>query len=150
MTGTSSAHVERRLHDFFDGVLQLSPAQVRALCSVDRTSTTSSLAFSLHPDRLDAVSAGRWTRRHDQLAVLAHERARQCAARLAPFGARRRLRAVLEDAALVVLSDSCRQPVLPASLRLRLEAPWRTALGVGPSARPLPVTAGAERDAVAQ
>ena len=69
---------------------------------------------------------------HETLACEVKNTARALADRLAPFGRRRRVARVLEDAALAVLSEADPVGSLPSSLRDRLAAPWTEAVGIGP------------------
>lgn len=121
-----------RLRGFFCEAAGLSTEQVRRLRQVPRARTTTHLAFEVHPDRLDAVSAGRWTRGHDLLAAEAQRSARACAARLAPLGRRGHVATVLENAALVVITDTHVDTTLPPALRARLAAPWIEVTGACP------------------
>jgi len=126
-----------RLRGFFDEVASLSGDQVQRLRQVPRARTTNHLAFDLHPDRLDAVSAGRWTRGHDLLAAEAHRRARAAARHLTPLGRRGVLAKVLENAALGAITDSHPDTVLSPALRTRLVAPWVEVMGSFPGGRRL-------------
>lgn len=126
-----------RLRAFFCQADGLPQEQVRLLRQVPRGRTTTHLAFEVHPDRLHAVSAGRWTRGCDVLAAEAQRSARACAARLAPLGRRGHLATVLENAALVVITDTHADTALSPALRARLAAPWTEVVGVAPGEKRL-------------
>lgn len=121
-----------RLRGFFCEAAGLTDEQVRRLRQIPRGRTTTRLAFEVDPGRLDAVSAGRWTRGHDLLAAEAQRGARACAARLAPLGRRGHLATVLENAALVVMTDTHGEATLSPALRERLAAPWIEVTGTAP------------------
>ncbi len=132
MDGQAMVLAGERLDEFFDEVAALSSDQVRRLRQVPRARITNHLALELHPDRLEAVSAGRWTRGHDFLAADARRRARTAACHLAPLGRRGVLAKVLENAAMVVVTDTHPETVLSHELRARLVAPWEHATGASP------------------
>ena len=113
-----------RLDQFFLCVAALPQEQMQQLAGLSRSSSMKRLTFDLHPDRLRAVSEGRWTRGHDLLAAEAQRRARAISRHLAPMSKRGALARVLENAALVSITDSHPDTVLPAELRACLLGPW--------------------------
>lgn len=130
MDGTDVLPRER-LAAFFLALRALDAAQVDALQR--SPGRLSRRALELDPDFLDAVASGRWTAQHDDLAHEVHENARSAAGDLTGLLHRRALTAVIEDAALVVLSDCDPVPVLCPELRRRLAGPWLYATGCDPS-----------------
>ena len=122
----------QRVRQFFAFVSSLPPAQVSALSQLPRGRAVTRLGLGVDPAYLTAVASGAWTQVHESLACEVKNSARAVADRLAPFGRRRRMARVLEDAALAVLSEADPAGSLPSSLRDRLAAPWTEAVGICP------------------
>ena len=122
----------QRVRQFFAVVSSLPPAQVSALSQLPRGRAVTRLALEVDPAYLTAVASGAWTQVHESLACEVKNSARAVADRLAPFGRRRRMARVLEDAALAVLSEADPAGSLPSSLQDRLAAPFMEAVGICP------------------
>ncbi|MCW2621934.1 MAG: hypothetical protein JWL64_1536 [Frankiales bacterium] len=113
---------------FYALVQALTSAEVDALARARGALTP--LALECDGDFLELVAGGRWTPDHAGHLEDLRRGAQACASALslAPWR-RRRLAAVLEGVALVVLTDADGRGALPDRLRSRLLLPWADALG---------------------
>ncbi len=125
--GTLDTAMQQVRH-FLDRAAGLSTVEATRL-SREGKRVRGRLAKDLDESFLSAVSSGAWGAEHRSAAREIRAESRAQAAKLVPWPRRGAAAAVLEDAALVVLSEADPQHPLSEELCQRLAGPWERATG---------------------